>query len=31
MRSIVCMGGSGILCEKMPENPGNEGFSGIVS
>lgn len=31
MRSIECMGGGGILCEKMPENPGNEGFSGIVS
>lgn len=31
MWSIECMGGSGILCEKMPENPGNEGYSGIVS
>lgn len=31
MRVIVCMGCSGILCEKMPENPGNKGFSGIVS
>lgn len=26
MRVIVCMGCSGILCEKMPENPDNKGF-----